>query len=115
MNSMTSVTTVTSSASPSRAPAALAGIAVLLMIPAVYAVLRGWDAMAGPEVNPATAPVSIHIAMFWRLAVAAYAAGMVAPLAYLAACRALRPTLEVLSALTLVVAALAVVQGTLLP
>jgi hypothetical protein len=101
--------------SPSLAPAALAAIAVLLTIPAVYAVLRAWDAMMGPEVNPATAPVSIHIAMFWRLSVAAYAAGMVAPIAYLAARRALRPTLEVLSALSIAVAVLALAQGTLLP
>jgi hypothetical protein len=101
--------------SPSFAPLALAAVAVLLTIPLVYGALRAWDVMSGPGMNPATAPVSVHIAMFWRLSVAAYAAGMVAPLAYLAARRALRRTLDVLSALTVAVAVLVLVQGTLLP
>ena len=108
-------TTTTSKMSPSLAPAALAAIAVLLTIPAVYAVLCVWDALSGREVNPATAPVSIHIAMFWRLATAAYAAGMVAPIAYLVGRRALHRTLEVVSALGVVVAVLALVQGTFFP
>ena len=112
---MTGATRMISKMSPSLAPAALAAIAVLLTIPAVYAVLRAWDAISGPPVNPATAPVSIHIAMFWRLAMASYAAGMGAPLAYLAAHRALRRTLEVLSALSIVVAVLVFAQGTFLP
>jgi hypothetical protein len=101
--------------SPSLAPVVLAAVAVLLTIPLVYAALRASDVVSGPGVNPATAPVSIHIAMFWRLAVAAFASGMVAPIAYLAACRALRRTLEVLSVLTVAVALITVVQGTLFP
>jgi hypothetical protein len=100
---------------PPLAPLALATVAGLLTVPLVYAALRAWDVVSGPEVNPATAPVSIHVAMFWRLSTAAFAAGLVAPVAYLAARRALRRTLEVLSVLTVAVAALTIVQGTLLP
>jgi len=93
--------------------AALLG--ALLVVPAVYAAQRGYDALANAEANPATIVSSVRIAMYWRLAVGVYAGGMAAPLVYLAARRDLARTLCVLHAGLLVAGALLFAQGMLLP
>jgi hypothetical protein len=90
-------------------------IAVLLAIPATYATLRACDVLFRSEPDPATVAWSPHIAMFWRLAVGGYMAAMLAPVAYVAACRDLARTVEVLGALSIVVAAMIGVQGLALP
>lgn len=56
-----------------------------------------------------------HIAMFWRLTVAGYVAGMVAALAYLAARRDPSLVLRVLYPSLFVAAALLAVQGVFMP
>jgi dolichyl-phosphate-mannose--protein O-mannosyl transferase len=97
------------------APLLAALLGALLAVPTAYAAQRGYDALFSPEANPATVVTSLRIAMYWRLAVAAYVGGMVAPLVYLAARRDLLRTLRALEAMVLVAAALLFVQGTLLP
>jgi hypothetical protein len=91
-------------------------IAAVLAIPATYAVLRSYDLLfRAPEPNPATIVWSAHIAMFWRLGIGVYVAGMVAPLAYVAARKDQARTLRVLSGCVLAVAAMIGLQGLLLP
>jgi hypothetical protein len=94
-------------------------IGVALVIPATYAVLRAYDVLVGPpEPNPATpnpAVWSAHIAMFWRLWIGVYVAGMVAPLVYLAAKSDLPRTMRVLGTCVIVVAVMVGVQGLLMP
>jgi hypothetical protein len=97
-------------------PLIATAIAVALAIPAACAVLRAYAVLLGPpEPDPATVVWTVHIAMFWRLAVSLYIAGMLAPLAYLAAKRNLPRTMRVLATSVLVVAAMVGVQGVLLP
>ncbi len=90
-------------------------LAILLAIPATYALLRTYDVLFRHEPNPATVVWSVHIAMFWRLAIGAYAAGMVAPLVFVAARRNFEGTLKVLYVLVFVVASIAALQGLFLP
>jgi hypothetical protein len=93
-----------------------AAIAVALAIPATYAAQRAVDVLfRGPEPNPATIVWSAHLAMFWRLAIGAYVAAMVAPLVYVAARRNLARTLRLLCACVLPVAILIGAQGLLMP
>jgi len=100
----------------SRLPLLVAtSIAALLSIPASYAALRAYDVLFKNEPNPATIAWSPHIAMFWRLAVGTYVAGMIAPLAWVAARRDLARTLKALEILVVVVAAWIGVQGLFLP
>src|SRR5437868_4265502 len=94
---------------------ATASIAAVLTIPAVYAILRGYDVLFKSEPNPATVIWSARIAMFWRLGVGAYVAGMVLPLAYFAARADLLKTMRVVAASAVVIAALVAGQGLLLP
>ena len=94
---------------------AAAAIADLLTIPATYAVLRAYDVLFKNEPNPATIVWSAHLAMFWRLGIGAYVAGMVTPLAYLAAREDLARTMRVLSGCVLATAAMIGVQGLLMP
>ncbi len=96
-------------------PLLVALVAALLVVPAAYALQRGYDALFTPEANPATLVASTRIAMFARVTVGAYAAGMAAPLVYLAAARDLPRTLRALHAALYVAFALLFVQGTLLP
>jgi hypothetical protein len=103
------------SMSTSTSAALVAAIAVLLAVPATYALLRAYDVVFDPPFNPAMPPGSAHIAMFWRLSVAGYAAGMVAPVAYFVARRWLVRTAFAISTLALVVAAMVMVQGLALP
>jgi hypothetical protein len=92
--------------------AALAG---LLSIPATYAVLRAYDVVFRSEPNPATIVWSAHIAMFWRLAVGAYVAGMVLPLVYWAARHDLAKTMSALESAVVIVAVVIGLQGLFLP
>jgi hypothetical protein len=75
-------------------------LAALLTIPAVYAVLRGYDVL---------------FRMFWRLGIGTYAAGMVAPLAFLGARANLQRAVQVVTTGAVVVAAMIAVQGIFLP
>ncbi len=90
-------------------------VAALLSIPATYAVLRAYDVLFRTEPNPATIVWSAHIAMFWRLGVGVYVAGMVSVLAYMAASRDLVRTIRVLYVGVFVVGAMIGVQGLLMP
>jgi hypothetical protein len=90
-------------------------VSALLSVPATYSLLRGYDVAFRKEPNPANIVWSPHIAMFWRLAVGVYVAGMVAPLVYMAARRDLGRTMRVLSMSVLVVGAIVGVQGLLMP
>jgi hypothetical protein len=100
---------------------ATVAMVVLLITDGAYAFMRAYAAIdlpSTPLVDPSAAGAgawSIHIALFWRIAVGGYAAGMVAPLAYLAAIRDPARTVEALDTLALVVAVVAVVQGLALP
>jgi hypothetical protein len=94
---------------------AVAELATVLSVPATYAFLRARDALFGHEPNPATVIWSARVAMFWRLGIAAYVAGMIFPLAYFCARRDLARTVRVLYALGFVAAAMIVLQGLLLP
>jgi hypothetical protein len=97
-------------------PAAIAAaIAALLTVPGTYALLRAYDVLFRSEPNPATVAWSMHIAMFWRLAVASFVAGMVALAAYAAARRNLVRTLDALYVITFVAAAMIAGQGLALP
>ena len=90
-------------------------VAAVLSMPATYAVLRAYEVLLKSEPNPATIVWSPHIAMFWRLAAAAYVAGMVATLAYVAARRDLARVARVLCASVFVVGAMIGIQGLLMP
>jgi hypothetical protein len=90
-------------------------VAALLSIPVTYAVARGYEVLFLSEPNPATVVWSPHIALFWRLAIASYVAGLVAPMAYLAARRDIVKTSRVLGTTLLVVGVLAGIQGLLVP
>jgi hypothetical protein len=90
-------------------------IAALLSVPATYAVLRAYEVFWKSEPNPATIVWTPHIAIFWRLAAAGYVAGMVAPLAYMAARRNLEQTTHVLYVSVFFIGVMIGVQGLLLP
>jgi hypothetical protein len=90
-------------------------IAALLAIPATYACLRAYDVLFKSEANPASVIWSAKIAMFWRLGIGAYVAGMVAPLAFLGARADLDRAVRVLATSAVVVAAMIAFQGLFLP
>ena len=97
-------------------PVVATAIACILAVPATYATLRSYEILfKPPEANPATIVWSAHIAMFWRLWIGAYVAGMLAPLAYLAARTNLARTMRVLATGVVVVATMVGVQGLLMP
>jgi hypothetical protein len=97
-------------------PALVAALlAALLTVPAAYAILRAFDVLFRNEPDPATIVWSAHIAMFWRLAIGGYAAGMVAPLGFMAARRDPARTMTALSAVAVAVAAMIGAQGLFLP
>ena len=90
-------------------------LSALLSMPATYALLRAYDVAWRSEPNAAKVVWSPHIAMFWRLWIGAYVAGMLAPLAYLAARTNLARTMRVLATGVVVVATMVGVQGLLMP
>ncbi len=61
-----------------KARGAMAIASGVLVVVASYALLRAFDVLFRVEPNPATLVASVHIAMFWRLAVGSYAGGAVA-------------------------------------
>lgn len=98
-----------------RAPFVVAALAALVSIPATYALQRCIDVLFRSEPNPATVIWSARIAMFWRLGIGVYVAGMVAPMVLLAARSDLARTIRgVEIALGIAAVALAL-QGLLLP
>jgi hypothetical protein len=90
-------------------------VASVLSMPATYAILRAYEALLKDEPNPALVVWSPHVAVFWRLAIAGYVAGMVAPFAYVAASRDPRRLSRVLCTGVVVVGAMIGVQGLFLP
>jgi hypothetical protein len=90
-------------------------VAALLSVSATYAVLRTYEVSFYSEPNPATIVWSPHVAIFWRLTVAGYVAGMVAPLAYLAARGDVVRMMHVLSVSVFIVGAMIGIQGLLMP
>jgi hypothetical protein len=101
---------------PPASRAVAAALAWLLAVPATYSVLRANDVLFGPAgADPAAISWSTHIAMFWRLGIGAYAAGVAAAVAYLAAEKHLAATIRTLTRLVIVVFALSGAQGLLMP
>ena len=94
---------------------AVAAIAAIVTTCAAYAALRGYDVLAGTEPNPPTVTWSAKIAMFWRLAMGAYVAGMVAPAAYAMARRDEALAAKRVAVVAMVVAAGLTVQALVLP
>ena len=90
-------------------------IDALLSIVATYAILRAYDVFFIREPNPATIVWSAHIAMFWRLGVGVYVAGMVAVMALLLSRRNLALAVGLTATLVPIVGAMIAVQGALLP
>jgi len=90
-------------------------VSALISVPATYALLRAYEVLFRSEPNPATIVWTPHIAVFWRIGIAAYVAGMVAPLAYLAACRDVARLLRVLYPSLLVAGAMIAIQGVFMP
>ena len=92
------------------------GIAAVLAVPAAYALQRAFDVLVRPpEQNPAKIVWTAHIAMFWRLNICAFVAGMVAFGAYLAAKKDLARTMGVLNVCVVVAAVAITLQGLLMP
>jgi hypothetical protein len=94
---------------------AVVAVDALLSVIGTYALLRAYDALFKSEPNPATIVWSAHIAMFWRLAVGSYVAGLVIVLAYPMARWNLALTTRVTAALVPIVGAMIALQGALLP
>jgi hypothetical protein len=94
---------------------AVVAIDALLSVVATYAILRAYSVFFTREPNPATIVWSAHIAMFWRLGVGVYVAGMVAVMALLLARRNLALAVRVTAVLVPIVGAMIAVQGALLP
>ena len=90
-------------------------IAALLTVAATYSLLRVYEALTKREANPATVIWSAKIAMFWRLDIGLYFAGMVAFGAVIAARKDLERTIRVLFVAAHVVAATVAVQGIFFP
>jgi hypothetical protein len=89
--------------------------AAVLSMPATYATLRAYEVLFKREPNPALVVWSAHIAVFWRVGIAGYVAGMVAAFAYLAARRDLPRFTRFLCTCVFVVGAMIGVQGLLMP
>ena len=88
--------------------------AVLAVI-VTYAALRAYDVVFKSEPDPATVVPSAHIAMFWRLGVGFYVAGIVAMLVILLARANLAATTRVTAALVPIVGAMIAIQAAFLP
>jgi hypothetical protein len=86
-----------------------------LSVVATYAVLRAYDALFRNEPNPALIIWSARIAMFWRLGIGAYVAGMTAIVVYLLARRDLARVTGVTAVLVPIAGAMIALQGALLP
>lgn len=58
------------------------GIAVLAVVPVVYAGLRAYSALIAGEAAPLSVGPSVHIAMFWRVNLAVYVGVACGPLIF---------------------------------
>lgn len=96
-------------------PLALALVAGLLAIPAAYAVLRAWEVLTGPAPGPAVGVWTPATALFRRLGVAAYVAGMAGPMVYVLALRGTARAARALGHAAVAVAVLAAAQAIFLP
>jgi hypothetical protein len=95
---------------------AVTALGAVLLVPAAYAILRTFDVLVLPaEPNPASIVWSAHVAMFWRLNIAAFVAGMATPLLYIAAEADLPRTVRALLTGVVAVTAMIGIQGILLP
>ena len=92
-----------------------AGLAALLSVPASYAVLRSYDVLFKSEPDPARIVWSAHIAMFWRLGIGGYTAGLVTVLVFTLASRSFSLATRVTAVLVPVVGAMIAIQGAFLP
>lgn len=100
---------------PSVARVAVASIAGVLAIALAYAALRLGSLALGNEPDPALVMWASHNAMFWRLAMGAYAGGVVALLVHLAAGVRLEATARLVLRAVVPVAVLVAAQGILFP
>lgn len=87
----------------------------LLLVPSVYAVLRGYDVLFTHEPHPSTVGPSEHIAMFWRINIGVYVALATAPLLYRVALAAPERYARGLGVGLFVAVTLITVQGIFLP
>jgi hypothetical protein len=94
---------------------AIAAVGGLLVVPPTYAFLRAYDVLFKQEAEPASDMWSLHVAMFWRLAVSSYLAVLVASLLYLAASRDLPLTTKALGRCVFIAAATIGAQAILWP
>lgn len=95
--------------------AVIVALNAILTVVATYALLRGYDVLFKNEPNPATIIWSAKIAMFWRLGIGTYVAGMTAVMTLLFARRNLALATRVTAALVPIVGALIALQGAFLP
>ena len=101
--------------SVSRQAAVFSALTGLLVVPTVYALLRGYDVLFRSEPHPSTVGPSEHIAMFWRVNVGVYVALATAPLLYRLARAAPTAYARALGVGLVVAVALITVQGIFLP
>ncbi len=100
----------------STAPVGIATVlASLVSVPATYALLRAYEVAFRTEPDPARVVWSPHIAVFWRLTVAGYVAGLLAPLVYMGAVADAARVLRGVATAVLVAALLLAVQGLAMP
>ena len=90
-------------------------VSAVLAVIVTYAGLRAYDVAFKDEPDPATVVPSAHVAMFWRLGVGVYVAGIVATLVFLLARGNLAATTRVTVALVPIVGAMIAIQGLFLP
>lgn len=93
----------------------LATIAALLATVALYAVLRAVAVVFGNEPDPALVAWSMHTAMYWRLAAAAYSGGAAGFAVYLVSGAHPHATTRWMFRAVPLVALVLAVQGLLLP
>jgi hypothetical protein len=96
-------------------PLVLTAAFALLIIPATYAGLRGYDVLFRDEPHPSTVGPSAHIAMFWRVNLGTALGLASAPLVFRLACAAPGGLWRVLPHAAVGVATLAFLQGFFLP
>jgi hypothetical protein len=100
----------------SRDPKTALGAALTLLSgAAIYAALRTGQRIFAREPNPATALYDTHSGYFWRILIALYAAGMLAPLLFWLARRHFTGAARALPALVAITSAVVVVQALLVP
>jgi len=90
-------------------------VVALLVVPATYAALRGYDVLFKDEPHPSTVGPSVHIAMFWRVNLGTWLALGSAPLVFRVASRDPAFMARLLRIAVPAVAAFALIQGLFLP